>query len=128
MPETNSKCFCGSEMFNVRTEPLVYRNHIVCTSCKCERRITSPGYAADYVVNPPFTQECETAIFVNGRSVKVTGSAISFEDAVRLAFRNPTTFFTVMWSKTTGSGSLLPGTSISVENGMKLEVANTGQS
>jgi hypothetical protein len=75
-------------------------------------------------------QEKEINIIVNGRPKKVPDQNISFEQVVALAF-NPTppnAFFTVVWSHGNKGGSLLPGQTVSVQNGMKFDVTETGQS
>lgn len=56
---TKAKCFCGSETFGV--ELLVFPGktqiHLRCRGCDCLRRISSPGYSADYLVKPEFVKE-----------------------------------------------------------------------
>jgi hypothetical protein len=76
------------------------------------------------------THENEINIIVNGRPRKVTGPSISFEQVVTLAFNPvpPNAFFTVTWSHGNQAGSLTPGKSVSIQNGMKFDVSETGQS
>jgi hypothetical protein len=76
------------------------------------------------------THENEINIIVNGRPRKVTGPSISFEQVVTLAFNPvpPNAFFTVTWSHGNQAGSLTPGKSVSIQNGMKFDVTETGQS
>jgi hypothetical protein len=72
----------------------------------------------------------EVNIIVNGRPKKVLGPSISFEQVVALAFSPvpPNAFFTVTWSHGHEAGSLTPGNRVAVENGMKFDVTETGQS
>lgn len=72
----------------------------------------------------------EINIIVNGRPKKVQGPSISFEQVVALAF-NPVpsnAFFTVTWSHGNQGGSLTPGKSVPIQNGMKFDVTETSQS
>lgn len=75
-------------------------------------------------------QEKEINIIVNGRPKKVPDKPISFEEVVALAFNPvpPNAFFTVTWSHGNKGGSLLPGKTVAVENGMKFDVTETGKS
>ena len=75
-------------------------------------------------------QQHEVNIIVNGRPKKVPGSSISFEQVVALAFNPvpPNAFFTVTWSHGNQSGSLTPANSVPLQNGMKFDVTETGQS
>ena len=54
-------CFCGCQTFtvHVRTFGGNYKHHVTlrCAGCECLRQITSPGYAADYVISPPLLSE-----------------------------------------------------------------------
>lgn len=72
----------------------------------------------------------EFNIIVNGRPKKVPGPTISFEEVVALAFNPvpPNAFFTVTWSHGNDGGSLTPGKRVDVQNGMKFDVTETGQS
>lgn len=73
----------------------------------------------------------EFTIIVNGRPKKVTGPTISFEQVVALAFNPvpPNAFFTVTWSHGHQGGSLVAGgPPVAVQNGMKFDVTETGQS
>lgn len=72
----------------------------------------------------------EINIIVNGRPKKVANQPIFFEQVVALAFDPipPGAFFTVTYSHGNAGGSLLPGKSVQVQNGMKFDVTETGQS
>jgi hypothetical protein len=72
--------------------------------------------------------EKEINIIVNGRPKKVPDAPISFEQVVALAFNPPPPDATVVWSHGNRGGSLLPGQSVPVQNGMKFDVTPTGQS
>ena len=74
--------------------------------------------------------EHEVNIIVNGRPKRVPDRPISFEEAVALAFSPvpPNAFFTVIYSHGNTSGSLQPGQTVPVQNGMKFDVTETGQS
>ncbi len=50
------KCFCGCESFYISKEEHYWL--ITCQSCKCERRITTPGVGVDnYSVSIPFVEQ-----------------------------------------------------------------------
>ena len=72
----------------------------------------------------------EVTIIVNGRPKKVNQSVISFEQVVALAFNPvpPNAFFTVTYSHGNQGGSLTAGNSTPIQNGMKFDVTETGQS
>ena len=74
--------------------------------------------------------EKEFNVIINGRPKKVAGPDISFEQVVALAFTPvpPNAFFTVTWSHGSQGGSLVAGKSVPVQNGMKFDVTETGQS
>ena len=74
--------------------------------------------------------EREITIIVNGRPKKVNQAVISFADVVALAFNPvpPNAFFTVTYSHGNQGGSLTAGNSVPIQNGMKFEVTETGQS
>lgn len=74
--------------------------------------------------------EKEVNIIINGRPKKVSGTDISFEQVVALAFTPvpPNAFFTVTWSHGHEGGSLQTGQRIPIRNGMKFDVTETGQS
>ena len=74
--------------------------------------------------------EKEITIVVNGRPKKVPDQPVSCEAAVALAFSPvpPNAFFTVTWSHGNQGGSLVAGQSVPVQNGMKFDVTETGQS
>ncbi len=76
------------------------------------------------------SHENEINIIVNGRPKKVTQTVISFEEVVALAFNPvpPNAFFTVTYSHGNQGGSLTAGKSIPIQNGMKFDVTETGQS
>lgn len=75
-------------------------------------------------------QQHEVNIIVNGRPRKVSGPSITFEKVVALAFNPlpPNAFFTVTWSHGNQGGSLTAGKSVPIQNGMKFDVTETGQS
>ncbi len=72
----------------------------------------------------------EFNIIVNGRPKKVLGPSISFEQVVALAFNPvpPNALFAVTWSHGNKGGSLTKGKSVELQNGMKFDVTETGQS
>jgi hypothetical protein len=74
--------------------------------------------------------EKEINIIVNGRPKKVPDRDISFAEVVALAFNPvpPNAFFTVTWSHGNNGGSLTDGNSVPIQNGMKFDVTETGQS
>jgi hypothetical protein len=76
------------------------------------------------------SNEKEINIIVNGRPRKVPDRDITFEEVVALAFNPvpPNAFFTVTWSHGNRGGSLVAGQSVRVQNGMKFDVTETGQS
>lgn len=74
------------------------------------------------------SHEKEINIIVNGRPRKVPDAPISYEQMVALAFTPPPTGATVVWSHGNQGGSLLPGQSVPVQNGMKFDVTPTGES
>jgi len=71
----------------------------------------------------------DTSIIVNGRSRITTTKTVSYEDVVKLAYENPpghlltVTFYRGPFRKS--SGSLTPGESINVKDGMVFNVADT---
>jgi len=75
-------------------------------------------------------KEKEINIIVNGRPKKVPDKDISFEDVVALAFSPipANAFFTVTWSHGNKGGSLQASQTVPVQNGMKFDVTETGQS
>lgn len=74
----------------------------------------------------------EHTVIVNGRPKKVTQEALSYEDVVHLAFEDPPTgenvLITVNWRHGNDSGSLTPGQSVQVRDGMKFDVTPTDKS
>lgn len=100
-------------------------------------RPTANGGAVESL-RPAHTERCDMStsqdkginIIVNGRPKKVPDQAISFEEVVALAFNPvpPNALFTVTWSQGNQSGSLVAGKSVAVQNGMKFDVTETGQS
>ena len=74
--------------------------------------------------------EKEINIIVNGRPRKVPNQDITFEAIVALAFNPvpPNAIFTVTWSHGNKGGSLLAGKSVPIQNGMKFDVTETGES
>jgi hypothetical protein len=75
-------------------------------------------------------QAKEINIIVNGRPKKVPDRDITFEEVVALAFSPipENSIFTVIWSHGGKGGSLLPHTSVAIQNGTKFDVTETGQS
>lgn len=75
-------------------------------------------------------EQHEFHIIVNGRPKTAPGPTVTFEQVVALAFNPvpPKALFTVTWSHGNKGGSLTAGRSISVENGTKFDVTETGQS
>ncbi|MBL8824602.1 MAG: multiubiquitin domain-containing protein [Planctomycetia bacterium] len=80
--------------------------------------------------NEHSSKDKEITIIVNGRPKKVPDRPISFEEVVALAFNPvpPNAFFTVTYSHGNTGGSLTPGKTVPVQNGMKFDVTETGQS
>ena len=74
--------------------------------------------------------EKQINIIVNGRPKKVVSDQQTFEQIVALAFNPvpPKAFFTVTYSHGHQAGSLLPGQTVTIENGMQFDVTETGQS
>jgi hypothetical protein len=74
----------------------------------------------------------DTSIIVNGRPRVVTTKTVSYEDVVRLAYENPPqhlltlTFYRGPFRKS--EGSLTPGESINVKDGMVFNVSDTYRS
>ena len=75
-------------------------------------------------------EDKEYTVIINGRPRKVTSNILSFEEIVALAFSPvpPNAFFTVTYSHGNSGGSLTAGKTVSVQNGMKFDVTETGQS
>lgn len=74
-------------------------------------------------------------IFVNGQKKEVIGSTLSYEQVVNIAYdNNPPTgqyvVITVVYKAGEGGqqGSLLPGNSVKIKNGMKFNVTATDKS
>jgi Multiubiquitin len=74
-------------------------------------------------------------IIVNAREKKVTGDEISFEQVVNLAYDNnppsgPNVVITVTYGKGEGGkqGTLLPGATVAIKNGMIFNVKATDRS
>jgi hypothetical protein len=71
----------------------------------------------------------DTSIIVNGRNRTVVDKSISYEDVVRLAYEKPprslltVTFYRGPFRKS--EGSLTPGETINVKDGMVFNVADT---
>lgn len=75
------------------------------------------------------------AIIINGRKVEVAKKILTFEEIVNLAFDGnpmpgPTIVFTVLYNKGEGGkqGTLLPGDSIKIKEGMVFHVTRTDKS
>ena len=75
-------------------------------------------------------QDKEINIIVNGRPKKVPDRDISYDDLVALAFNPvpPNAYFTVTWSHGNQGGTVQPGQTVPIRNGMKFDVTETGQS
>lgn len=75
-------------------------------------------------------EDKEYTVIINGRPRKVTSNILSFEEIVALAFTPvpPSAFFTVTYSHGNTGGSLTAGNTVPVQNGMKFDVTETGQS
>jgi len=73
-------------------------------------------------------------IIVNGRKKEFLGKEITFEQIVKLAFETPpygeNTMFTVTYKRGQGDkeGSMLPGDSVKVKDGMVFNVTATDKS
>ncbi len=74
----------------------------------------------------------EITIIVNARSKTVTDKELSFEQLVALAFDPvpPNSFFTVTYRRgeSNKEGTLLPGQTVQIHQGMVFNVTETGQS
>ena len=74
----------------------------------------------------------EITIIVNGRPKKVAEGDLSFSEIVALAFTPvpPNALFTVTYSRgdNNKSGSLQPGQTVKIKDGMIFNVTETGQS
>lgn len=74
----------------------------------------------------------EFQIFVNSRPKKVEGPIITFEDALSLAGHTPSPseldLYDVTWKKGNETGSLAPGGSVQLENGMKFDAGKSNRS
>lgn len=72
-----------------------------------------------------------TTINVNGRPRKWTKDVITYDEVDELAqpnhVRDPHRIVTVVWKGHERTGSLAPGTSIAVEDGMHFTVVVTGR-
>lgn len=70
---------------------------------------------------------------MNGREKKVQGDEVSFEEIVNLAFNNnppsgPNVVITVTYKTEGKQGTLLPGATIEIKNGMIFNVKATDRS
>jgi hypothetical protein len=74
----------------------------------------------------------EFTIIVNGREKKVGQDKLTFEQLVALAFENPPSgpnvVITVTYKSKGKEGSLLPGQSVEIQNGMIFNVKATDKS
>ncbi len=74
----------------------------------------------------------EYTIIVNGREKKVSQDNLTFEQIVALAFENPPSgpnvVITVTYKSRGKEGSLLPGQSVAIQNGMIFNVKATDKS
>jgi len=78
-------------------------------------------------------QHATTEIIVNGRPRRVDGADLSFEQITEMAFpggSGPNIVFTVTYRKgdPKKEGSLLPGQSVPIVNGMIFDVIRTDKS
>jgi hypothetical protein len=79
-------------------------------------------------------QSKEVVIIVNAREKTVVGKEISFEDVVKLAFgsyeQNPDIVYSVSYSKGEDKkeGTMTPGSSVKVKEGMNFNVTKTNRS
>ena len=82
--------------------------------------------------NPHEHHHKEITIIVNGRPKKVAEGDLSFSEIVALAFTPvpPNALFTVTYSRgdNNKSGSLQPGQTVKIKDGMIFNVTETGQS
>jgi hypothetical protein len=89
---------------------------------------TTPiGNSADHGHSGQFT------IVVNGRERKVTENRLSYEDLVKLAFGDnppsgPNVVITVTYKSRGKEGTLLPGDSVDIQNGVIFNVKATDKS
>lgn len=74
----------------------------------------------------------EHTVIVNGRPKKVSADELSYEEVVALAFENPPSgenvAITVSWRHGNQSGTLTPGKTVRVQDGMKFDVTATDKS
>jgi hypothetical protein len=77
-------------------------------------------------------QEHEHTVIVNGRSKKVSQDELSYEKVVALAFETPPSgpnvVITVSWRHGNEGGTLTPGQTVAVRDGMKFDVTATDKS
>lgn len=75
--------------------------------------------------------EKEFEIFVNSRPRKVRGPRISFEQLLPLAGVDPAqdpTLYEIEWTHGHHAGTLVPGQSVELENGMRFDVGRSNRS
>lgn len=74
----------------------------------------------------------EYQIFVKSRPRRVPGPSISFEDVLRLAGIDITgqdpTLFDVEWTHGNKTGTLEPGQSVPLQNGMRFDAGKSNRS
>jgi hypothetical protein len=79
-------------------------------------------------------QNKEITIIVNAREKRVVGKGISFEEVVKFAFgsydQNPDIVYSVSYSKgeEKKEGTMTPGSSVKVKEGMNFNVTKTNRS
>jgi hypothetical protein len=90
---------------------------------------TRVSNSKESIVEPQHTTE----IIVNGRPRSVAGSSLTFEQVIEIAFPGgggPNIVFTVTYRKgdPKKEGSLVPGQSVPIVNGMIFDVTRTDKS
>jgi hypothetical protein len=80
---------------------------------------------------PKEPQNKEYQIFVNTRPRKVVGPMISFEQVLQLASVDPSqdpALYDVEWMHGNQAGTLVPGQSVALENGMRFDAGKSNRS
>jgi hypothetical protein len=76
-------------------------------------------------------QHREYQIFINSRPRKVAGPTISFEQVLQMAgvdaSQDPS-LYDVEWTHGNRAGTLVPGQSVSLENGMRFDAGKSNRS
>lgn len=85
--------------------------------------------------NPGKGPDKAQTIYVNGRPKEVTSKELTYLEVIRLAYENPpegdNVLFTITYRKGQGNkpeGSLLPGDSVHIKDGMVFNVTHTDKS